>query len=60
MAFFGNTLGLAHPDPVSSLIAGSLESVFLNESFQQVQGMVINSDPVIGDSFGVKGQELRC
>ena len=34
-------------DPVGGFIAGAFESVFFNESFEQVYGMMIDLEPVI-------------
>jgi hypothetical protein len=59
MSFFSRTFSLAYADPVGSSVAGTLEAVLFDERFEQIKGMVIYLKPVIGDSSGVEGQDLR-
>ena len=60
MSLFSGPFGLAYTNPISGLVASALKSALLNEGFQQIQGMVIDTNPVIGDSLGIEGQEFRC
>ena len=53
MAFFGSSLGLSGQDPVCGLVAGTFEAVFFNESFQQIQGVIVGLKPVIRDFSGI-------
>jgi hypothetical protein len=58
MSFFSGAHGFAYANPISSLITGAFEALFLDKRFEQVQWIVVNVNPVIEDSFGVKGQYL--
>jgi len=53
MAFFGSTLGLSGQNPVGGLVAGAFEAFFFNESFQQIQRVIVGLNPVIADSSGI-------
>ena len=60
MSLFSGTFGVADTNPISGLVASTLKSALLNEGFQQIQGMVIDTDPVVRDSPGIEGQEFGC
>ena len=60
MPAFGDTFSLSDPDPIGSPVAGAFESALLDESLQQVKGMVVNGHPIIGDGFDVERQDLGC
>ena len=49
----GSSLGLSGQDPVCGFVAGAFEAVFFNESFQQIQGVIVGFKPVIADSSGI-------
>jgi hypothetical protein len=53
MAFFGSPLGLSGQDPVGGFVAGRFEAVFFNESFQQVQRVIVGLKPIIRDSSDI-------
>ena len=53
MAFFGSPLGLSGQDPVGGFVAGAFKLIFFNESFQQVQGVIVGFKPVIADSSNI-------
>ena len=53
MPFFGSTFGLTSADPVGGFVTGAFKPIFFNESFQQIQGVMIGVKPVIADSFGI-------
>ena len=53
MPLFGGTLGLTGADPVCGLVAGTFKPIFFNESFQQVQGVIVGFKPVIADSSNI-------
>jgi len=59
VSFFGGASGLADTNPISGLVASALKFALLNEGFQQIQGMVIDTNPVIRDSFGIERQDFR-
>jgi len=59
MSPFSGTFGVADKNPISGLVASALKSALLNEGFQQIQGMVIDTDPVVRDSLGIEGQDFR-
>ena len=50
---FGSTLGLTGADPVGGFVAGAFKLIFFNESFQQVQGVIVGFKPVIADSSNI-------
>ena len=60
MSPFSGTFGVADTNPISGLVASTLKSALLTEGFQQVQGMAIDTNPVIRDSLGIEAQEFRC
>jgi hypothetical protein len=53
MAFFGGSLGFSGQNPVGGLVAGTFEAVFFNESFQQIQRVIVGLNPVVRDSSGI-------
>jgi hypothetical protein len=53
MPFFGGTLGLTGTDPVCGFVAGAFKPIFFNESFQQIQRVIVGLNPVIADSSGI-------
>ena len=53
MTFFGGSLGFSGQDPVGGLVAGAFEAGLFNESFQQIQRVIVGLKPVIGDSSGI-------
>jgi hypothetical protein len=52
MPLFGSTFGLTSADPVGGFVTGAFKPIFFNESFQQIQGVMIGVEPVSADSFG--------
>ena len=60
MSLFRGPFGLAYPNPISGLVASALESALLSKGFEQIQGMVIGTNPFIGDSLGIEGEEFGC
>ncbi len=59
MTSFSDAFGLTDVDPVSGFITGALEAIFFNKSFQQMERVVVETKPVLRDSFNVKGQDFR-
>ena len=53
MPLFGRTLGLTGADPVGGFVASAFKPIFFNESFQQIQGVMVGVKPVIRDSSGI-------
>jgi hypothetical protein len=53
MPFFGGTLGLTGTDPVCGFVAGAFKPIFFNESFQQIQRVIVGLNPVVRDSSGI-------
>jgi hypothetical protein len=60
MPSFGHPFGLSGTDPVGRLVAGPPETISLHKSFQKMNGIVINPDPIGRDPFGIEGEDLRC
>ena len=56
ISLFSVPFDVADTNPISGLVASALKFALLNEGLQEIQGMVIDTNLVIGDSFGVKGQ----
>jgi len=59
MPSFGRSLGFTHMDPVGSLVAGSPEAVLFHESFQEVDRVMVEREPISRNPFGVKGENPR-
>jgi len=53
VSLFGSALGLAGTDPVGRFVAGALKPISFNKGFQQIQGIMIGINPVIGDSSDI-------
>jgi hypothetical protein len=53
VSFFGSAFGLSGTDPIGGLIAGTFKAIFFNESFQQIQRVIVGLKPVIADSSGI-------
>ena len=45
-------LGLAHPQPIGSLITGAREAIALNEGFQQINRMRVFALPIGAQTTG--------
>ena len=59
MTAFSSSFSLSDSDPVGGLVASALKPPLLDKDFQQIKRMLINLNPVIRDSFGVKRQDFR-
>ena len=58
IASFCSAFGLADTNPVGCLVAGALKSALLDKGLQEIQRMMIDSHPVVGDPPGTEGQYL--
>ena len=58
--FFGHSFGFTHMDPVGGLVAGSPEALPFHEGFEQVDGVVVGFEPIVGDPFGIEGEDPGC
>lgn len=58
MTPLGGPFGLSDPDPVGGFITGSLESIFLNKGFKQINVMIIDFEPILRDSPGIERQDF--
>lgn len=59
MTSFSDAFGLTDVDPVSGFITGAPEAIFFDKSFQQMERVVVETKPVLRDSFCVQGQDFR-
>jgi hypothetical protein len=54
---FSHSLGFTRMDPVGGLVAGSPEAVPFHEGFEQVDRMMIDLAPIVGDRLDIEGKD---
>ncbi len=58
MPSFGCAFGMAGSYPVSGFVTGAFKAIFFYESFEQIQRLIIDYKPVIGDSLDIQWQNF--
>ena len=59
VASLGYAFGLTGSYPVGGFVAGATKAILFHESFEQIQWLVIDSEPVLRYSPGAQAQDLR-
>ena len=57
---FSHPFGFTHMDPVGGPVAGSPEAVPFHEGFEQMDGVMIDFEPIVRDPFGIDGEYPGC